>query len=182
MKVLKIFGGAIVATVVFLIAMWAMLVVVRFFSCGPDSADVKIMKPMAEKISEYIVKHGIPESLKDIPDLPYGLEGCEGKQTYYKFDNKAFANIEVPLKGDAEFKTIDETCYFTNKTRHYYIKLNGNYTFGDSGNLMIKIKNDSSKTGIQYFFKIDKEGNIDIDRKGNPYSSKTDGFCNPMRQ
>ena len=182
MKVLKIFGGAIIVSVVFLIVIWAILIVVRFFSCGPDSTDVKVIKPMAEKISNYIVKNGIPESLKNIPDLPYALEMCKGKHTYYKFDSKAFTNIEVSSKEDAEFKAIDKTCYFTNKSRNYYIKLNGNYTLGDSGNVMIKIENDDSKTGIQYFFKRDTTGNTYIDHKGNPYSSKTDGFCNPMRQ
>jgi len=178
MKILKVLAWIVGTPLV----LFGLLLLARFVGCGPDSADVKVMKPMAEKISEYIVKNGIPKSLKNIPDLPYELEGCKGKQTYYKFDNKAFTNIEVSLKKDAEFKVIDETCYFANKAKHYYIELNEDYTFRDSGSLIIKIKNDNSGTGIQYFFKIDQKDNVYIERKGNPYGSKTSGICFQLRQ
>ena len=63
-------------------------------TCGPNSADVKVMKPMAEKISDYIVKNGIPKSLKDIPDLPYGLVGCRKNSIFlidlYFYKNEQF--------------------------------------------------------------------------------------------
>ena len=151
-------------------------------TCGPSFSDVRVMYPMAEKISDYIVKNGIPKSLKDIPDLPYEFVGCANKQTYYKFDHKVFTNIEVSLKKNAEFEVKDITCHFTNKKRHYFISIDGTYEFKNSGSLMLEIKNDNSKTGIQYAFIINNKGQIYIDHKGNPYSSKTSGICNPMRQ
>ncbi len=45
--------------------------------CGPNSADVKAMKPQAEVITNYILKHGIPKSIAEIPNLPYPLDRCE---------------------------------------------------------------------------------------------------------
>jgi hypothetical protein len=123
------------------------------FTCGPNYFDVRVMKPMAEKISDYIVKNGIPKSLKDIPDLPYGLEGCKGEQNYYKFDNKEFAYIEVFLKEDAESNLRDEACHFANKGRFYTLKLDKNYVFGVGGDLRIEVESENSETGMQYFFK-----------------------------
>jgi len=64
------------------------------YSCGANSADVKVMKPMAEAVSSYIIKNGIPKSLEDIPNLPYELEGCERER-----DNKKckFLNYQIKL-------------------------------------------------------------------------------------
>ena len=58
-------------------------------ACGPNPKDVAVMKPMAEKIADYIVKHGIPKSLEEIPGLPYELE-CDqsGKKCHYLKDDK----------------------------------------------------------------------------------------------
>ena len=153
MKVLKLFGGAIVGTVVFLIAIWAMLVVARFFSCGPNSADVKVMKPMAEKISEYIVKHGIPKSLKDIPDLPYGLEGCEYEESNYEkcyFDEKKYsANIFIPYPPLYEIRLFAE----------------------------------KSKTVIYYDFEVNADGKFTLKTENSHiYSSNTNGICTQLRQ
>jgi len=152
-------------------------------SCGPNSADVKVMKPMAEKISEYIVKNGIPKSLKDIPDLPYGLEGCKSEQTYYKFDNKVFANIEVPLKKDAEFKIVKEKCHFKKKNRSYYIHIIGEYNFiPNKKSLDINIGNKNSKTWDNLTFYSDKNKTIFVDKEINFGSSNTSGICNTLKQ
>jgi hypothetical protein len=70
---MKILGWIIVIPVV----LFVLLIVARVAFCGPNSSDVKVMKPMAEKISDYIVKNGIPESLEDIPNLPYELKDCK---------------------------------------------------------------------------------------------------------
>ena len=182
MKVLKLFGGAIVATVVFLIAIWAMLVVVRFFSCGPDSADVKVMKPMAEKISEYIVKNGIPKSLKDIPDLPYRLEGCARESYYDKYDKKTLNYTKIPSKVGADSKVIIQKCYFNNKLKKYTLNIDGSYEFNYGGEFIMDIKNYTSETGIQYFYKLDKKGKSYLEHKGKPYSSKKNGWCTQMNQ
>jgi hypothetical protein len=56
--------------------------------CGASLKDVSVMKPMAEAISNYIVKNGIPKSLEDIPDLPYELEcGQSGKECSFRVKN-----------------------------------------------------------------------------------------------
>lgn len=39
--------------------------------CGPDPKEVEVMKPQAEVITNYILKHEIPESMAEIPNLPY---------------------------------------------------------------------------------------------------------------
>jgi len=182
MKVLKLFGGFIGGAVVLLLLIWALLLLARFVSCGPNSADVKVMKPMAEKISDYIIKNGIPESLKDIPDLPYGLVGCENTSYYDKFDAKISNYIKVYSKEDADSKVITQECHFNYKSKKYSINFNGNYEFKYGGELIMRIENDTSRTGLQYFFKIDIKGNTHIDYKGNPYSSKTNGWCTQFKQ
>jgi len=152
-------------------------------SCGPNSADVKVMKPMAEKISAYIVKNGIPKSLKDIPDLPYRLERCKSKQTYYKFDNKKFAYIEVFLKEDAESNMRDETCHFKKNNRSYYIHIIGKYDFiSDKKSLDINIGNKNSKTWDNLTFYSDKNKTIFVDKEINFGSSNTSGICNTLKQ
>jgi len=182
MKVLKLFGGFIVTTAVFLIVMWAMLLLIRFFSCGSDGADVKVIKPMAEKISEYIVKNGIPESLKDIPGLPDELEGCVRESYYDKFDKKTLNYIKIPSKEGADTKVIIQKCYFNHQSKKYTLSINGNYEFDYGGKFIMDIKNYTSETGIQYFFKLDAKGQIYLERKGNPYSSKINGWCTQMKQ
>jgi len=121
------------------------------YTCGPNPFDIKVMKPMAEAISNYIVKHGVPESLSDIPDLPYELEGCS------KDGN-------------------DEKCYFK-KDSSYIVRLYAPIT----GELTVELFSNNNRTGIQYWFTIDNK-KVVLTSKGDGYSSKTDGICNPMRQ
>jgi hypothetical protein len=64
--------GWIIATPFIILALYALL---RVAFCGPNQSDVRVMKPMAEAISHYISKNGIPDSLEDIPNLPYKLSG-----------------------------------------------------------------------------------------------------------
>ena len=79
-------------------------------NCNPNSADVKVMQPMAEKISKYIVKNGMPKSLKDIPGLSYELEECKKEITYGDENN-------IPRKyitKNSKWEEIDEVCHFKN--------------------------------------------------------------------
>lgn len=123
------------------------------YTCGDNSADVKVMKPMAQKISDYIVKNGIPESLKDIPDLPYGLEGCEREQE----------NLEQ--------------CIFHKNNKEYEAEI---YILG---NMDITIRCRKSKTGLRYELENNTTSNQwTILEKDIAYSGKSSGICDPMNQ
>jgi len=141
--------------------------------CGPNSADVKVMKPMAQKIADYIVAHGIPKSLKDIPDLPYTLE-CKHIELY-----KNRMREEV-AKEQARYIEIDERCIFKKERTYninYYAYL---YQKGDiNSSLRFKIRSENY-TGIKYsFFSNGKRTYMRYAPK--IYSSNTSGICNPMR-
>jgi len=72
-------------------------------ACGPNPKDVAVMKPMAEKIADYIVKHGIPKSLEEIPGLPYKIYQKENK-TFYYFEVKS---IEYQIFDSGITKVIE---------------------------------------------------------------------------
>ena len=178
MKVLKLFGGAIVATVVFLIAIWAMLVVVRFFSCGTNSTyinkDVKIMKPMAEKISSYIVKNGIPESLKGIPNLPYKLEGCEENKWYSNMVNGYMQKVP---KEEAKFYNFREVCNYLSNKLQFDIQTD----IKESSREIILRMDSEDKTYIDYRFEA-KKGNQPIIYLEDIGSNKGLGWCIQFNQ
>ena len=69
---MKILGWIIAIPLILL----ALFILLRVLFCGPNKLDVRKMKPMAEKVSQYIITNGSPESLKNIPDLPYELVEC----------------------------------------------------------------------------------------------------------
>ncbi len=154
------------------------------YSCGPNPWDVRVMKPMANAISDYIVKHGIPKSLSEIPDLPYRLEGCKREESYYGDMNKSTMQyIKLPNRIGANTAYIEEKCSFGAKNRHYYIESRTGLDFKTHKNSMsIEIGNMKSLTwGIFRIKETPKhiKSNIDELHFG---SSKTDGICNPMRQ
>ena len=122
-------------------------------TCGPNKKDVSVMKPMAEAISNYIVKNGIPKSLEDIPDLPYELEGC----------NKVQDNVE--------------DCYFYSNKSRYFLRL-----YELSEGLSIEIENTVTRTGIYRDFRKNNKKNQWLFIEEKSFSSKTTGICNPMRQ
>ena len=68
----------------------ALIIVLRIFFCGPNLSDVRVMQPMGDKISKYLTTKGKPDSLDNIPNLPYELK-CNspyncffGDKTLYK--------------------------------------------------------------------------------------------------
>ncbi len=122
-------------------------------ACGPDSGDVKVMKPMAQAISEYIVKHGIPKSLKDIPDLPYELEECKREQKNF------------------------ELCIFYKNNKKYKTEM---YILGY---IAISIYSRQTETGLRYELAKDTlTKHWKISERDKAYSGKISGICNPMRQ
>jgi len=151
------------------------------YTCGPNRADVKIMKPMAEKISEYIEKHGIPKSLKDIPDLPYELVGCERKMEYWK--TKIVGAEKVKNLSDATGIIIYENCNFKMNNEKYYINTVSRYEKDSNINEMdIYIGNKQSGTEGLLVFSTNEHKIVSKHFNINFSTGKTSGICNPMRQ
>jgi hypothetical protein len=165
---MKILGWIIMIPVV----LFVLLIVARVAFCGPNSSDVKVMKPMAEKISDYIVKNGIPESLKDIPDLPYELKGCE-KTEYYQ----NYKSYDYVSKENAELHKVKEKCNLKN------IKIEFGFT-EELNNLYIggSIRMTSiNETVLNVYFNTKDNKNFTF-AKIDIGSSKSSGICNPMKQ
>jgi len=143
--------------------------------CGPSLIDIYRMKPMAEKISEYIVKNGISKSLKDIPDLPYELEGCKRSEEYLNSDNNG--GMKEVEKEKAILYNLREKCYFKNIELSYWLQrdLKENAT-----GISLVLVSDNS-TYVEYGGGAEKDDKIVFNEK-NIGSSKTSGICNPMRQ
>jgi hypothetical protein len=150
------------ALVISAVILGAYMLYVRY-TCGPDPRDVRVMKPMAEAISDYIIKHGVPKSLQDIPNLPYRLEGCETKM---------------------ELGSRNETCTLQYKPRKIDIYFTYSKPIIDGKeyeDVFLKMRNSNSETGSTV--ELHKVNNgFKIVRKIKYYSWKTSGICNPMRQ
>jgi hypothetical protein len=152
-------------------------------ACGPNSADVKVMKPMAQAISDYIIKHGVPESLKDIPDLPYGLVGCERVVYYSQFDNKIYEYIKVKEREKATTESVREQCNFIANKRDYYFKYRSLFDLeNNTKGVTIEIGNNDSLTWTLFHFKTNENNITTGDSMANFKCSKDTGICNPMRQ
>jgi len=126
--------------------------------CSPNSRDVEIMKPQAEVITQYILKNGLPNSMKEISNLPYKWDRCE----------KESKNVEY--------------CYFNinqNKYRTRLYSLSGN----NSTSISIKIYHNQTETGI--YINIEQpENNIskfEVINRFVPYSTKNDGICSTYK-
>ncbi len=143
------------------------------YSCGPNPWDVRVMKPMANAISDYIVKHGIPKSLSEIPGLPYRLEGCKREEYYADRHNKKVS------KNQAFKFSIYEECIMT---RDIKVTLASSIFFENNITSLGITLDSPNKT--EYSIGMIKKGNestysieVDIPRK---YTS--DGICNPLKQ
>jgi len=140
-------------------------------TCGPNSADVKVMKPMAEKISDYIVKNGIPESLKDIPDLPYGLVGCEKETTYGPL-------VKTYITEDAQWENNTEMCNFKNITIRLSLdKSLENKDEKMNGTLRMRSRNE---TTLYSFIEQDQDNKFTFN--SIRFSGKKSGICKAWRQ
>ena len=142
-------------------------------TCGPNAEDVKVMKPMAEKISAYIVKHGIPDKLEDIPDLPYRLEGCERKVKKLRGKDDT-GYYGVYLIETNEKCTLDRNVII-DYTYGYYPRKNSSF-------ITIGFENESTETVAYMDMEKKSDSNFKITSSLKFASGKTDGICNPMRQ
>jgi hypothetical protein len=181
-------------------------------TCGPDSADVKAMKPQGEVITNYILQNGIPESMSDIPNLLYKLEGCERKLMYKKYRKVGYIEeyFEEESIDGAKGEVLEEKCLFKQKGKNFDVYIRFSVKYKDDfivennisniniyDNNIIRIGygklslfSKESETGISYNYKFDSNGQIwvyeyfGIKERINPkiFSRKNDGLCNPMRQ
>lgn len=120
--------------------------------CAPNPEDVKVMKPQAEVITNYILENGIPESMENIVNLPYEWDKCE----------RTSKNVEW--------------CYFKIGEIDHSVRL---YVLGD--NIYLKTYNQKSETGVfTDIEKVDRYKWV-VSEKSIPYSTKDDGICNPLR-
>ena len=104
-------------------------------TCGPNQADVKVMTPMAEAISNYIVKHGMPDNLEDIPILPY-------KIYQNKNDDPSFYYFQVGGDKYTIFKKSQNMLELSSDT-----------------------KRGNGYTWLWLIFEIDKNGDYSLKRK-----------------
>lgn len=109
-------------------------------TCGPNPKDVAVMKPMVEKISDYIVKNGIPKSLKDIQGLPYELECSKSNSCYFISNSNRYSiSFYKPSYGGYELKVMSyktKTAYknYFNISKNNHLIFNEN----DSGAYSLK--------------------------------------------
>lgn len=109
--------GWIIATPFIILALYVLL---RFAFCRPNYFTVKIATPMVKKISDYIVEYGIPESLDEIPDLPYELKGCERKIVYWTSERPRKI---VKDRQRADYAVVTEKCYSLQDNNNFHLSL-----------------------------------------------------------
>lgn len=178
---MKIVGWIIAIPVVLLV----LIGLSRGFFCGPNSKDVEVMQPMTKKISDYIVQNGVPESLKDIPGLPYELECEKAKEEYFIYDSLG-SSIKAK-KEEAISMTIHEHCLFYVNNRSYHLNTIVEFYFKKYGSSKkayedIRIENIKSNTWGIVDFTTDWNNKTTL-RNGIDFgSSKTDGICHTMKQ
>jgi len=157
----------------------ALFVLARFAFCRPSYSVVKTATPMVEKMADYIVEHGIPDSLEQIPDLSHKLNNCKKKIVYEK--EVELRDIKVDSKEEADWATHKEECKFIYKDKRYdvmfwfiehYISLQSTH-----GELDIK----SNKTSVVTYFELDEYNKLVHDGAGSSFDSRF-GFCRPFKQ
>ncbi len=124
-------------------------------SCGPNSTDVRAMKPLGNAINRYLTTKGKPPSLESIPDLPYKLK-CGSPYS----------------------------CTFEKEGRVYRVWLDL-WSPPTSYALKLYHDNHRTGVSFYYEFKNNKfilDRSTPQDRNPHIYSRKRTGICSPMSQ
>jgi len=166
MKILKwIIVLPFIALVLYILA--------RFAFCRENYFTVKTATPMVEKIADYIVVNGVPESLDKIPDLPNELKDCKRKIVYWQGHD-----IVNTIK-QAEWIEIKEKCNFYSMAKIFNVNLRltkfVNKGFDDG-----KIDISADKTRVGIVFEIVDEKFVH-DNAGSSFDNRF-GFCRQFRQ
>jgi len=153
----------------------ALFIVARFVMCRPDGEVVRVATPMVEKIADYIVKHGVPESLEDIPDLPYGFDECKVSVKYEKKIGDNF--IKVASENEADYILHEQSCSFRQKDRTYRVWL----WFEKLNNTVQgRIRIQSDKTCVCSSLKKEKNFPLVHDKPGSGFDRRF-GFCKQFK-
>lgn len=168
--------GWIIALPFILLALYVLL---RFAFCRPNYFVVKTATPMVEKIADYIVEHGVPESLGNIPNMPLKVNNCRRLITNYKKID--FKDVKVQTKKESDKSIIDETCYFSENTNLYKIKLwlveHNTTPKSIYGKLSIRL----NKTHVGISFDTDENGKLIRKKIGSGFDNRF-GFCRQFKQ
>jgi len=157
----------------------ALFIVLRFAFCRPNYFVVKTATPMAEKIADYIIENGVPESLDAIPTLPYELKGCNRKEIYWK------EHEQIESNQNAETIEIYMSCVFIHRNKILFKDeiYNVNFKYNSSFKMIdIDILNKSENTGIGYELKEIKNKKFQIHFVGDGYVLRHKGFCRSFNQ
>ena len=124
----------IIALPFILLASYAVL---RIIFCRPNPFTVHTATPVVKKIASYIEENGLPNTLDEIPNLPYKLKECTRKEVYWNDHTKA------KTKKEADWMELLYGCKF----------FKGKNTYQINGRFMRSID------------KFDWEGEMDIDSR-----------------
>ena len=152
-----------------------LFVLARFAFCRPSYSVVKTATPMVEKMADYIVKHGMPNSWEQIPGLPYKLKQCKKNITYIK--EVELRDIKVNTKEEADYTVISHKCSFSQNSDVFNVELLYSEEAGEiSGDLDIELCKTSVGTAFRY-----EDGKLISVGIGSNLDTRF-GFCRPFKQ
>ena len=152
----------------------ALFVLARFAFCRPSYSVVKTATPMVEKMADYIVKHGMPDSLEQIPNLPYKLNECKKNIVYWTSERPRKI---VKNKQEANYAVISEKCSFSKNSDIFNVELLYSDEAGKiSGDLDINQCKTTVGTSFEY-----QDGKLIAVGIGSSFDNRF-GFCKPFKQ
>ena len=132
---LTIFGLLVATVTAFNIA--------DYMYCSYDTKVKEVAFPLATAIIKHIENSGVPQSLKDIPEIPYALYDCN--KTFHEEDRIDYIMIEER-----------ESCYLNVNDKTYDITFVNAYNDKNSyQNIYISI--EQYKTEFEYSIRYDRK-------------------------
>ncbi len=133
-------------------------------ACGPNWLDVWMFKPISKEIKNYIIKKGVPNSLKEIHNFPYPLKGCKIERIKSAYDIK------------------NEKCLFFKDNKAYYISSEYYYdTDEKKESYYVSIENPRSKTVGNFGFLYDSDKKV-ISEDIHFTTTGISTFCSSLKQ
>ena len=166
---MKVIGWIVAVPLIF----FGLFVALRFAFCRPNYFVVKTATPVAERIADYIVEHGLPERLDAIPGLPYELKGCTRKEVYWK-DHQT-----VKDKSKANWMELYYSCIFFDDNSMYKIDLRF-LKSTDKNDWEGKIRIASGKTHIG--ISIETDPNKKLTKSSIHAGFSKSGICKQFKQ